>query len=124
MSTTEARLLAAVLPQRDIRLLAERLAKTGPIPLVVHQEPPTYVLGQEDEFWVGNMDTFEQSQVTAVLEYVTPHLYVWVERGCPLTGRLWSVRPRPLRRTSIPPRARFLAASGRRAWTAIRACTS
>ena len=80
-SLTETRLLAAVLPQRDMRLLAERLAKTGPVPLIVHQEPPIYVLGQEDEFWVGNMDTFEQSQVTAVLEYVTPHLYVWVERG-------------------------------------------
>jgi hypothetical protein len=27
------------------------------------------------------MDTFEQAQVTAVLEYISPHLYVWVERG-------------------------------------------
>ena len=81
MSPTGARLRAAVLPQRDIRLLAERLAKTGPIPLIVYQASPTYVLGQEDEFWVGNMDTFEQSRVTAALEHVTPHLYVWVERG-------------------------------------------
>jgi len=31
-STTEDRLLATELPQRDIRLLAERLKKTGPIP--------------------------------------------------------------------------------------------
>ena len=81
MSLTEARLRAAVLPQRDIGLLAERLAKTGPIPQVVHQEPPSYLVGQEDAFWVGNLDTFEQSRVTAVLEQVTPHLYMWVERG-------------------------------------------
>ena len=49
MSMTEARLWAAELPQRDIRLLAERLGKTGPIPLVVHREPPVYVLGDETE---------------------------------------------------------------------------
>jgi immune inhibitor A len=81
LSTTEARLRAAEPAQRDIRLLAERLTKTGPIPIVVHHEPPTYGLGDEDEFWVGNMDTLEQAQVTAVLRHITPHLYVWVERG-------------------------------------------
>jgi hypothetical protein len=79
-SDTEARLQAAVLPQRDIRLLAQRLARTGPIPLVVHQQPPVYVLGEESTFWVGNMDTFDQTKITAVLEHITPHLYVWVDQ--------------------------------------------
>jgi len=74
-------LLATELPQRDIRLLAERLKKTGPIPEVVHGAPPVYRLGSEDEFWVGNVDTMEQFRVTAVLRYVTPHLYMWVEEG-------------------------------------------
>jgi immune inhibitor A len=78
---TEQRLLATELPQRDIRLIAERLKKTGAIPEVVHEIPPVYQVGDEHEFWVGNVDTMTQAQVTAVLRYVTPHLYVWVEKG-------------------------------------------
>jgi immune inhibitor A len=81
MTTTEARLLAAELPQRDIRLLAERLRKTGPIPEVVHETPPLYQIGDRHTFWVGNIDTMEQFQVTAVLRYETPHLYMWIEEG-------------------------------------------
>jgi immune inhibitor A len=71
----------ADLPERDIRLLAERLKKTGPIPEVVRQVPPEYSLGDEAEFWVGNMDTMQQFKVVAVLRYITPHLYMWVEKG-------------------------------------------
>jgi immune inhibitor A len=78
--TTEEHLLAAELPQRDVRLLAERLTKIGPIPVVVHEAPPVYELGDETQFWVGNMDTLEQFDVTAILRYRTPHLYMWVEK--------------------------------------------
>jgi hypothetical protein len=74
-------LLVAELPQRDLRLLAERLQETGPIPEIVHETPPVYTVGAETEFWVGNVDTMEQFKVTAVLRYVTSHLYVWVEKG-------------------------------------------
>ncbi len=79
--STEQQLLTVILPQRDMRLLAERLKKTGPIPQVVHANPPVYELGQESTFWVGNVDTMEHVQITARLEYITPHLYVWVEKG-------------------------------------------
>ena len=78
---TESLLLSTDLPQRDLRLLAERLKKIGPIPKVVNDKPPTYKLGDEIEFWVGNVDTMEQHRITAVLRYITPHLYVWVEKG-------------------------------------------
>jgi hypothetical protein len=78
---TEARLRAAVLPTRDIRLLAERLLRTGPIPEIVHQTPPLYQVGDRQVFWVGNMDTSEQFQVAAVLRYETEHLYMWVAEG-------------------------------------------
>lgn len=81
--TTEQRLLQTELPQRDMRLLAERLKKVGPVPLVVHLTPPPYELGQASLFWVGNVDTDENIQITATLRYVTPHLYVWVEEGLP-----------------------------------------
>jgi hypothetical protein len=79
--STEERLLTIELPQRDVRALAERLSKTGPIPEVVHQVPPEYTLGDAAPFWVGNVDTMEHFSVTAVLRAVTPHLYVWVEDG-------------------------------------------
>ncbi|MBN1582934.1 MAG: immune inhibitor A, partial [Anaerolineae bacterium] len=73
--------LAIELPQRDVRALAERLAKTGPIPEVVYETPPVYTLGESSRLWVGNVDTMEHFSVTAVLRAVTPHLYVWVEDG-------------------------------------------
>ncbi|MBN1640587.1 MAG: immune inhibitor A [Anaerolineae bacterium] len=78
---TEARLRAAELPTRDIRLLAERLRKIGPIPMVVHQDPPAYQVGDRHVFWVGNVDTLAQFPVPALLRYETPHLYMWVEEG-------------------------------------------
>ncbi len=80
-TSTEDRLRAAEMPQRDLRLLAERLKGIGPIPQVVSATPHVYRLGDSAGFWVGNVDTMEQSWVTATLRYVTPHLYVWVERG-------------------------------------------
>ena len=79
--TTEERLLAADVPQRDIRLLAERLLKIGPIPEVVHESAPVYEIGDVHTFWVGNTDTLEQAEIQAVLRYETPHLYMWVEKG-------------------------------------------
>ncbi len=78
---TETQLLTVELPQRDIRLLAERLTGVGPIPKIVHQVAPVYALGDEARFWVGNVDSMKNFSVTAVLRYVTPHLYVWVEDG-------------------------------------------
>jgi len=79
--TTEERLFSAEMPQRDIRLLAERLRKVGPIPEVVRQSPAVYQLGEVQEFWVGNVDTMEQHRIKAVVRYETPHLYMWVEEG-------------------------------------------
>jgi len=77
---TEARLRAAEIPQRDLRLLAERLSGQGPIPEIVQFTPATYQVGDEAEFWVGNVDTLEQTRITAVLEYATDHLYMWVQK--------------------------------------------
>ncbi|MBN1936473.1 MAG: immune inhibitor A [Anaerolineae bacterium] len=79
--TTEQRLMQTELPERDMRLLAERLKKIGPVPQVAHLTPPGYEVGQATQFWIGNTDTDENVQITALLRYVTAHLYVWVEEG-------------------------------------------
>jgi hypothetical protein len=80
---TEVRLAAVEIPERDLRSLAERLTGQGPIPEIAASSPASYQVGDEAEFWVGNVDTMEQVRVTAVLEYVTDHLYMWVQQDLP-----------------------------------------
>jgi hypothetical protein len=70
------------IPHRDLRELALRLkAGVTDIPQVVNATPPTYKVGDEAEFWVSNNDTQEHRKITAVVRYVTPHVYMWVEDG-------------------------------------------
>ena len=69
------------LPQSDLAAQAQRLAKVGDIPEVVRDTPYDYQLGDREDFWASNTDTNENFELTAVLEYVTPHLYIWVEEG-------------------------------------------
>ncbi len=73
------------LPERDLRQLALAL-KPGvtEIPEVVNPTPPSYKVGDTEEFWVSNSDTQEHFKVRAVLRYVTPHVYMWVEEGARL----------------------------------------
>ena len=73
--------LSANIPINDPRALAARLKGIQNIPEVVRDTPPDYSVGDEATFWVSNTDTDEQFEVTAVLRYATPHLYMWVEEG-------------------------------------------
>lgn len=69
-------------PARDLIALAKRLKHIkGAIPRVARETAPDYEIGDEDLFWVSNVDTDEHLQVTALLLYATPHLYMWVEKG-------------------------------------------
>lgn len=68
------------LPQRDLLVLAPRLRKVENIPSVVGGGPFEYQVGQAKQFWVSNVDTDEHFEITALLQYITPHLYVWVEK--------------------------------------------
>ncbi len=69
-------------PPRDMISLAQRLKGVKePIPLVVKESPPSYKVGDEETFWASNVDTDEHFRVTATLRYITPHLYMWVEKG-------------------------------------------
>ena len=46
-------------------------------------EPPSgpRQVGEQDEFWATDVGTNENFRVTATLQYVTPHVYFWVEDG-------------------------------------------
>ncbi|HAL62772.1 MAG TPA: hypothetical protein DCP08_10255 [Chloroflexi bacterium] len=68
-------------PARDLIALTKRLKHVEePIPEVVRESALDYEIGDEEIFWVSNVDTDEHFQITAVLLYATPHLYMWVEK--------------------------------------------
>jgi len=69
----------ATVPVNDPRDLAERLLGIQDIPLTFETNFPR--LGDQRMFWVSNVDTNENFQITANLEYVTDHAYFWIEDG-------------------------------------------
>ena len=78
---TEMQLQEAVVPARNLRVLAEELRGTGPIPEVVNETAPTYRLNESQQFWINNDDTNEHFQIDARLAYANDVLYMWVEDG-------------------------------------------
>jgi immune inhibitor A len=79
-SLAEAQLSAMIVPTRDLRDLALRLRPgLDDVPLIVSEEPHNYAVGDRETFWVSNMDTNTQSQITAELIYKTDVVYAWVE---------------------------------------------
>lgn len=77
---TEQQLQTVVVPPRDLRVLAEGLRGTGPIPEVVHTTAPVYKVGDVEKFWVSNEDDGENLQIDAELVYMNDVLYIWVEK--------------------------------------------
>ncbi|MCB0113834.1 MAG: hypothetical protein KDD84_07080, partial [Caldilineaceae bacterium] len=76
----EDQLSALIVPTRDLRDLALRLRPgIDEIPLVVSEEPQAYEIGDRQQFWVSNMDTNTQNQITAELIYKTDVVYAWAE---------------------------------------------
>ena len=71
----------AVLPENDLRELAMRLEGKADIPEIVPGDPVLYQTGDVESFWVTNVDTNDNFQVTTRLTYITPHAYYWVEEG-------------------------------------------
>jgi len=76
--TIEA-LLATNVPENNPYELACRLKKLCNVPNTVSSK--SYKLGDKEKFWISNQDTVENSQITATLLYVTPHLYFWSQDG-------------------------------------------
>ena len=80
--SAEVALAQATIPAADERALAERLKPgVGDIPVTVNPTPPSYEVGDKISFWVENGQTQVHRQISATLQYVTPHVYEWVEDG-------------------------------------------
>ena len=71
----------SVVPGNDPLALAERLKGIANIPPTV--EPPAQPLkvGDARKFWVTNSDDNSTTQADATLQYITPHVYFWIEDG-------------------------------------------
>jgi len=80
MDTRET-LQATIVPENNPADLACRLLGTCNIPEVVAESAPPREVGEQDEFWVTNVETNENFRVSATLQYATPHAYFWVEDG-------------------------------------------
>lgn len=70
-----------VVPINDPRILACRLGGICDIPEVMSDTAAPRAVGERDNFWVHNLDSNENNEVQAVLRYVTPHVYFWVQEG-------------------------------------------
>lgn len=70
-----------LVPENDPRELAVRLGGKTEVPETL--PPPAYPakVGDQQNFWVSNTETNDNFQVDATLQYVTPHLYFWIENG-------------------------------------------
>ncbi|MCC6148051.1 MAG: hypothetical protein IT308_10845, partial [Anaerolineaceae bacterium] len=77
----------SLVPINDLRDLALRLENKRDIPETMPKPPRVYAIGDQEQFWVTNTDTNQNFQVTAVLQYITPHVYFWVEKDVTVKAR-------------------------------------
>jgi len=74
-------LKVTIVPENDPIELACRLRGECSIPATMTPPSNPRQAGDQDTFWVTNVNTNENFQVDATLQYVTPHVYFWVENG-------------------------------------------
>jgi hypothetical protein len=71
----------AIVPNSDLRQLAQKLKDVGEVPETVDTPVIDYEVGDEVDFWVTNVDTNKNFRVTTVLAAEREHVYFWVEKG-------------------------------------------
>ena len=82
-SETLVALKGVEIPPSDLRDLAKRLEGKQNIPLTVPPPSSTIEIGSQEDFWVSNVDTNENFQINAILQYATDHVYFWIQDGVP-----------------------------------------
>ncbi|MBL8101647.1 MAG: immune inhibitor A [Anaerolineales bacterium] len=70
-----------IVPPNDPRELACRLQGLCDVPEVMATSAAPRSIGDKQNFWVSNLDTITNSEVQATLQYITPHVYFWVQDG-------------------------------------------
>lgn len=69
------------IPVNDPIEQADRLRGLTDAPVYKSELPIARKAGDSRNFWVLNVDSNDYRQISAYLEYITPHLYFWVEEG-------------------------------------------
>lgn len=70
-----------IVPINDPRALACRLDGKCNVPEVLATSAAPRSVGEKQNFWVHDLDTNENNEITATLRYITPHVYFWVQDG-------------------------------------------
>ena len=70
-----------IVPPNDPRIMACRLDGKCDVPEVMATSAAPRTIGETDNFWVSNLDTISNTEITATLRYSTPHVYFWVQNG-------------------------------------------
>jgi hypothetical protein len=70
-----------VIPENDLIELARRLQGVQEITEVFPPPARPFRIGDQKLFWASNSDENRYFQVQATLEYITQHVYFWVEDG-------------------------------------------
>ena len=70
-----------IVPINDAIVLAERLAGKSDIPETVPDPDAPYRVGDQQDFWVTNVDTNENFRISATLRYLGENVYIWIENG-------------------------------------------
>jgi immune inhibitor A len=81
ISETLMTLENATVPINDPLELAERLEGKDNLPRNLEFPVKTYQVGDVETFWVTDSDSNKNTQVSAVLSFITEHVYFWVEQG-------------------------------------------
>ncbi len=79
LTETVETLSNTLVPENNPYELACRLQNICNVPTTVPSNP--YNLGDQETFWVTNVDTTTNFQATATLRYVGDHIYFWIENG-------------------------------------------
>lgn len=74
-------LVESIVPINNLSDLARRLEGKENIPETMAPPAGFFQAGEQKAFWITNVDNNSNFQIQATLEYVTEHVYFWVENG-------------------------------------------
>ncbi|NJN79983.1 MAG: hypothetical protein HC797_05670, partial [Anaerolineales bacterium] len=112
-------LQTSIVPVNNPRELACRLNGKCNIPEVMATSALPRVVGDKDNFWVHNVDSNENNQIQATLQYVTPHVYFWVQDGIDTNKNEIAALSEEFEKKFTPPPVSSLAVNGVLALTAM-----
>ncbi|MCC7129608.1 MAG: hypothetical protein IT297_04335, partial [Anaerolineae bacterium] len=70
-----------IVPVNDPIELAERLEGKQNLPTQLEFPVKLYRVGDRETFWVTDSDTNQNTEVAATLQFVTDHVYFWIQNG-------------------------------------------